>query len=103
VLSRAAHSKAILGNDYEFRSLSEQVTRLFEESKILGGGPEYLYWFDATMAKTVVGQSMLLLALQSKRNSGVHLHEAEQLLTAEIVQIGVDRPRDAVYYGAWLG
>jgi len=102
VSCRAAHVKAATGDGYGYRVLTEQAAQLFEESMAAGGGPEYLYWFDATMADTVAGQSILELTLKSPRNSRAQLAEAERLLVDEIAQTGQDRPRDAAYHGAWL-
>ncbi len=101
-MTRVAHAHAITGNVYGFQSASAHVRQLFEQAQQSGGRPSYLYWLDSTAADTYQGHSMLLLSLLTPRSARSQLDEAERLLAAEVDQTGPDRPRDALFFGAWL-
>ncbi len=102
VMARVAHAQAAAGDARGFRSSTQKSAELFERAQEVGGGPEYLYWLDSSMAETVAGQGVLLLTLRNARGAKSQLEEAERLLAAEVTQTGPDRPRDAYYHGAWL-
>ncbi len=101
-MTRVAHAHAAVGDLYGFQTASAQVRRLFEQAQRAGGGPEYLYWLDPTAADTYQGHSMLLMTLARPQQAKARLAEAERLLASEVHQQGPDRPRDAVFFGAWL-
>lgn len=100
--TRVAHAHAAVGDAYGFQAASAQVRQLFEQAQRAGGGPEYLYWLDPTAADTYQGHSMLLMVLARPQQAKARLAEAERLLASEVHQQGPDRPRDAVFFGAWL-
>ncbi|MGH3546319.1 MAG: hypothetical protein ACRDPW_10410 [Mycobacteriales bacterium] len=102
VAARVAHAQAVAGDRYGFRSATDRSAEFFDQAKVAGGGPEYLYWYDPYMTETVTGQSLVLLTLCDPRSASSQLEEAERLLAAEVDQTGSTRPRDAYYHGAWL-
>ncbi|MGH3546189.1 MAG: hypothetical protein ACRDPW_09735, partial [Mycobacteriales bacterium] len=101
-MTRVAHAQAAAGNPYGFQQSSERVRQLFEHAQDVGDGPDYLYWLDPTAADTYRGHSMLLLTLARPQQAKTRLVEAARLLASEVNQQGPDRPRDALFFGAWL-
>jgi hypothetical protein len=99
---RVAHMHAVAGDLYGFRSATAEAADLFGQAKSDGGGPDYLYWFDSTMAQTVEGQGILLLTIKTSHDAERQLDEAERLLTSETSSDSDLRPRDASFHGAWL-
>ncbi len=100
--ARMAHTHAAVGDNYGFRSAIAKAADLFEEAKKVDSGPDYLYWFDSTMAQTVEGQGVLLLTLRTSHGAKSQLDEAERLLASETSPSSDVRPRDASFHGAWL-
>jgi hypothetical protein len=102
ILARVVHLRAASGDDYGFRRASDQVSELFEQRQITDGGPNYLYWFDATRANTHKGQDLLLLILKDPRATPAQLDEATRLLAVERFDDTSTYPRDALFFSAWL-
>jgi hypothetical protein len=102
VMARVAHAHAAAGDLYHFRSAMDQSRNFYEHAQGLGDGPDYLYWFDASMVDVVQGHPLLRLILSTPHRAKSQLDEAERLLAIDTPQNYDTRPRDVHIDGAWL-
>ncbi|MGI8648135.1 MAG: hypothetical protein DLM55_11310 [Acidimicrobiales bacterium] len=101
VTTRVAHARAASGDLHEFESATDEAAGLLEQSRQMGGGPEYLYWFDSALANAVQGQALVMYTLQASRGNAALIGRAESLLERSIAEQAA-APRDAMLFGAWL-
>jgi hypothetical protein len=102
VLARVAHVHAVAGNLYRFRFAVERMKQQFETAQLTEEALPYLYWFNDVAIDTLIGQGVLLLAMNQKHGTKSLLDEADKLFEAAVSIRPELRPRDAALHSAWL-